>query len=135
MNRLGPQFAAIIEKQLKVKGWTQADLAREMGVTPKHINQMLTGKATGSPGMLDFVAFTLGFEWVVSASRGGRTPEDRTYRCSVCGQETIITRGDPDYPLPWPDSDGWVCWRSECRDNGAATDPAESPENGSGSQP
>lgn len=47
MNRLGPQFAAIIAKRLEVLDWTQADLAREMGVTPKHINQMLTGKATG----------------------------------------------------------------------------------------
>lgn len=71
MNRLGPQFAAIIEKQPEVKGWSQADLAREMGVTPKHVNQMLTGKATGSPGMLDFAAFTLGFEWQVTAVDGG----------------------------------------------------------------
>jgi transcriptional regulator with XRE-family HTH domain len=73
MNRLGPQFADIITKQLEAKGWSQADLAREMGVTPKHINQMLTGKATGSPGMLDFAAFTLGFEWSVMASE--ITPE------------------------------------------------------------
>lgn len=75
MNRLGPQFAAIIEKQLEVKGWSQADLAREMGVTPKHINQMLTGKATGSPGMLDFAAFTLGFEWQVTALENGRSTD------------------------------------------------------------
>lgn len=68
MSRLGPQFAAIITERLEALGWTQADLAREMGVTPKHINQMLTGKATGSPGMLDFAAFTLGFEWTVTAT-------------------------------------------------------------------
>jgi len=67
MSRLGPQFAAIITERLDAIGWSQADLAREMGVTQKHINQMLNGKATGSPGMLDFVAFTLGFEWVVTA--------------------------------------------------------------------
>lgn len=72
MNRLGPQFAAIIIDRLDALGWTQADLAREMGVTPKHINQMLTGKATGSPGMLDFAAFTLGFEWTVTAEDNGR---------------------------------------------------------------
>ena len=71
MNRLGPQFAAVIIERLEELGWTQADLAREMGVTPKHINQMLNGKATGSPGMLDFVAHTLGFEWQVTAVENG----------------------------------------------------------------
>jgi len=65
-SRLGDQFATVIKARLDELGWSQADLAREMGVTPKHINQMLNGKATGSPGMLDFVAFTLGFEWVVT---------------------------------------------------------------------
>lgn len=66
-TRLGEQFAALIKTRLDDLGMTQADLAREMGVTPKHINQMLSGKATGSPGMLDYAAHVLGFRWHVTA--------------------------------------------------------------------
>ena len=65
-NKLGLQFANVINDRLVELGWSQADLAREMGVTPKHINQMLTGKATGSPGMLDYAAFVLDFEWSIT---------------------------------------------------------------------
>lgn len=67
-EKLGSQFAKVIAAKLIERGMSQADLAREMGVTPKHINQMLTGKATGSPGMLDYAAHTLGFEWSVTAT-------------------------------------------------------------------
>lgn len=65
MNRLGAQIAAAIAAHLAASGMSQADLAREMGVSPKHVNQILTGKATGSPGLLDFAAFALGCEWHV----------------------------------------------------------------------
>lgn len=70
-DRLGNQFATIIAAKLIERGMTQADLAREMGVSAKHINQMLTGKATGSPGMLDYAAHTLGFRWAVTANDHG----------------------------------------------------------------
>lgn len=74
-EKLGAQFATVINAKLVELGMSQADLAREMGVTPKHINQMLTGKATGSPGMLDYCAHVLGFEWSVTASPAAPTEE------------------------------------------------------------
>ena len=64
--RLGIQTRNAISARMEELGWTQADLARETGLTPKHINQIMQGKATGSPVMLDFVAFVLGCEWDVT---------------------------------------------------------------------
>jgi hypothetical protein len=53
--------------------------------------------------------------WDAGTDQNGRpTPEDRPYRCNVCGRETIITRGNADPPLPWPDPDGWVCGHRAC---------------------
>lgn len=126
MNRLGEQFAVVIKARLDELGMSQADLAREMGVTPKHINQMLTGKATGSPGMLDFVAYTLGFEWQVTAVDNGHAKAP---------------------PTPQYEWDGWVDldWAEqrarqataggpEPLDNGSRKRPDESHQNGRGGE-
>lgn len=64
MKRLGDQLAAQLVDALAMKGWTQADLARETGLTPKHINHMTQGKS-GSLAAYDFAAFALGCEWTV----------------------------------------------------------------------
>lgn len=50
---------------LEAQGVTQAELARNMGVSAKHVNQMVGGKA-GALGMFDFAAFTLGCQWELS---------------------------------------------------------------------
>lgn len=64
--RLGEQTAAAIAARLVDLEWTQADLAREMGLTAKHINQIMTGKATGSPRLLDLIAWGMGCRWQVT---------------------------------------------------------------------
>lgn len=64
MKRLGEQLAAQLSDALEMKGWTQVDLAREMGLTTKHVNHMVNGKS-GSLAAYDFAAFTLGCEWTV----------------------------------------------------------------------
>lgn len=63
--RLGEQTAEAIAARLVELEWTQADLAREMGLTAKHVNQLMTGKATGSPRLLDLIAWGLGCRWKV----------------------------------------------------------------------
>lgn len=37
----------------------------ELGLTPKHISQIMTGKATGSPRLLDLIAWGMGCRWHV----------------------------------------------------------------------
>lgn len=64
--RLGEQTAAAIAARLIELEWTQADLAREMGLTAKHVNQIMTGKATGSPRLLDLIAWGMGCRWQVA---------------------------------------------------------------------
>lgn len=64
--RLGEQTAQAIAARMVEIGWTQADLAREMGLTTKHVNQIMTGKATGSPRLLDLIAWGMGCRWQVT---------------------------------------------------------------------
>lgn len=63
--KLGEQFAAELSNALTDAGWTQADLAREMGLTTKHVNHMVNGKS-GALGMYDYAAHTLGYRWTVT---------------------------------------------------------------------
>lgn len=62
---LSTQLAEAITHMLDATGTTQADLARTMGLSAKHINQMVQGKS-GALGMYDYAAFTLGCKWVVT---------------------------------------------------------------------
>lgn len=63
--RLSDQTATAIAARLVELGWSQADLARELGLTQKHVSQIMTGKATGSPRLLDLIAWGLGCRWRV----------------------------------------------------------------------
>lgn len=63
--RLSDQFAELLTEALATEKMTQADLARETGLTTKHVNHMVNGKS-GSLAMYDFAAFTLGRKWVLS---------------------------------------------------------------------
>lgn len=61
---LRDQLSTALLDALTKDGRTQADLAREMGLSPKHMNHLVNGKS-GALGMYDYAAFTLGFEWEV----------------------------------------------------------------------
>lgn len=61
---LREQLSVAIAEAMVKAGFSQADLAREMGLTPKHMNHLVNGKA-GSLGIYDYAAFTLGFTWEV----------------------------------------------------------------------
>lgn len=64
--RLGEQTAQAIAQRLVELGWSQADLAREMGLTTKHVSHIMTGKAIGSPRLLDLIAWGMGCRWSVT---------------------------------------------------------------------
>jgi len=53
----------LIGEAIEEDGLTQAEFARRVGCTPKHANQVLTGKAFAAPATLDFWAFVLGRRW------------------------------------------------------------------------
>jgi DNA-binding transcriptional regulator YiaG len=60
------QMARQIADALDADGITQAEFARRCGVTTKHLNQVLRGKATARYAQLDYWAFVLGRTWTVT---------------------------------------------------------------------
>ena len=61
----------MIRDELKRREWSQAMLAHKIGVTEKHMSQMLTGKADGSLEHWVHMAAVLGMEWHLRPSLEG----------------------------------------------------------------
>ena len=51
---------AAIRAELKADGATQKDLARYLGITEKHVSQMLTGKVVGHLPLIERMAEAVG---------------------------------------------------------------------------
>jgi plasmid maintenance system antidote protein VapI len=68
------QLRAELRAELKAAGISQAEAARHLGCTPKHMSQMLTGKARISPEWANAVALACGRRLIV-ASTPLREPE------------------------------------------------------------
>lgn len=73
---------AEVRARLRARNVTQASLAECLGITAKHLNQVLGGKVTGSPDLLARMAEAMGLEIaVVDTSRepvalaGDRRPQ------------------------------------------------------------
>jgi transcriptional regulator with XRE-family HTH domain len=49
-----------VKARLRAQGATQAGLAWHLGITEKHVSQLLTGKVDGTPEMLDRLARSVG---------------------------------------------------------------------------
>lgn len=58
------KMAAILLAHMDEHGITQAELARRIGRTPKHVNLVLNGKV--GTGELDYWAFVLGLRFAVT---------------------------------------------------------------------
>jgi transcriptional regulator with XRE-family HTH domain len=58
-------MAALLLARLEAIDMSQAEFARKAGVSPKHVNQVLTGKATAPLATLDYWAFVLGMKWSI----------------------------------------------------------------------
>lgn len=61
---LREQLSSALMVELAAEGISQADLARDMGLSAKHVNALVNGKS-GALGIYDFAAFTLGRKWEV----------------------------------------------------------------------
>lgn len=55
------QMAQLLAVELEDAGISQAELARRVGVSAKHMNQVLNGQAGAQQGQLDYWAWILGF--------------------------------------------------------------------------
>jgi transcriptional regulator with XRE-family HTH domain len=62
-------MAALISGELQRQGMTQAEFARRVGVTEKHVSRVLTGKNGAAMATLDYWAFVLGCRFVVALER------------------------------------------------------------------
>ena len=69
MMRTEERMASLIAAALTEDGLTQAEFCRRVGVSAKHLNQVLRGVATARPASLDYWAFALGREFVVELVR------------------------------------------------------------------
>lgn len=54
------QLRAEVLRRIKAQRSTQAALAAHLGISPKHMSQVLTGKVVGTPQMLDRIAEAVG---------------------------------------------------------------------------
>lgn len=59
-------MAKLISDTLDARGLTQAELARQAGVTQKHVNLVLHGQAGAQQGQLDYWAWLLGMRFEVA---------------------------------------------------------------------
>lgn len=67
-------MAHLLAEAIEADGLTQAEFARRVGASTKHVNQVLTGKAHAYQATLDYWAFVLGRRWqidLVEASPSG----------------------------------------------------------------
>lgn len=61
-----------VRARLQVRHVTQASLAARLGITPKHLNQVLGGHVVGSPDLLARMAEAVGLEIAIMVT--GREP-------------------------------------------------------------
>jgi transcriptional regulator with XRE-family HTH domain len=59
---------AAIRTELKVDGCTQKDLARYLGISEKHVSQVLTGKVAGHLPLIERMAQAVGLSLLVTAT-------------------------------------------------------------------
>lgn len=69
-------LGACLLDALAEAGFYQADLARLTGLSTKHINQMVHGKA-GTPAAFDYAAFCIGRRWRVSLEPPWEEPHEQ----------------------------------------------------------
>lgn len=63
------RMAALIADMLAAQGLTQAEFARRVGVSVKHLNLVLNGKAVARSQALDYWAFVLGYRFEVTLEK------------------------------------------------------------------
>jgi transcriptional regulator with XRE-family HTH domain len=64
------EMARLVGEALAQDGLSQAEFCRRVGVSPKHLNQVLLGRATAYPATLDYWAFVLDRHFTVQLVPG-----------------------------------------------------------------
>lgn len=64
-------MAQLIRAELEHQGLTQAEFARRVGCSQKHLSLVLNGKAGALAAQLDYWAFVLGCHWTVKLEKSG----------------------------------------------------------------
>lgn len=63
-------MAELIGAALKEDGISQAEFCRQAGVSTKHLNMVLSGRAAATPATLDYWAFLLGRHFEIRLESG-----------------------------------------------------------------
>lgn len=61
----GEEMARLLRERLEAIDMSQAEFARKAGVSTKHVNTVLAGKASAPLATLDYWAFVLGMRWSI----------------------------------------------------------------------
>lgn len=59
-------MGALIGQALIKDGVSQAEFCRRVGVSPKHLNEVIRGRAVATATQLDYWAFALGRWWDIT---------------------------------------------------------------------
>jgi transcriptional regulator with XRE-family HTH domain len=62
-------MAVMVRAAIAADGLTQAEFARRVGVTEKHVSRFMTGASFVSMETLDYWAFVLGRHWTIDLVR------------------------------------------------------------------
>lgn len=60
------RMAQLVGVELRRQGMTQTQLAKQLGITQKHLSMVLNGRSHASLTMLDAAAEVLGTSWAVA---------------------------------------------------------------------
>lgn len=107
MNPDPPWLADLRNKvraRLRKQGATQAGLAWHLGITPKHMCQLLTGKVQGTPEMLDRMATAVGLriELADTEEPAPPLPRRRPSRRRKPREAGVYSYGEPG-GTGWPE--------------------------------
>lgn len=64
--RTSVRMGRMIGEALEADGISQAEFCRMVGVSTKHLNLVINGKAVAKDAQLDYWAFVLGRRWALS---------------------------------------------------------------------
>lgn len=103
-----------IEDLLKERGWAQSELAERLGFTPKHVNDLVHGRASISPVAAERLSRVLGSTvdfWLVREAQYRAWLEHQQAFAAAAAEADWLR----ELPLAWMRKAGWV---HQLRDKG-----------------
>jgi transcriptional regulator with XRE-family HTH domain len=87
---------AEVRARLKARHVTQASLAAHLGISSKHLNQILIGKVTGSPDLLARLAEAMGMQIAIVITDREPAPLAEDKRPWWSGNRTARAKAAPE---------------------------------------